>query len=204
MQCVDAAPAVFIAASTQDQIPPIGVHRTAVADASPCTALHEPDAGTSQATSDLHSPSAALPTPHTAQQQGSSGSAACNAQPSLPSLCYSCSHGGDVLCMELATGALVWSQHLPGRTAPGLCLHPHMLVWPLACTCWLPEATAMLWCACCHCVSPASSCASILICRRLLLCQSASCLRDHDSRDNVVASGWASSCANVTSSHLLI
>ena len=131
LECVDAAPAVFIAASAQDQMPPLRVHRTAVADASPCIALHEP--GTAQAKSDLHSTSAALATPHIAQQQAGSGSAECNApqaQPSLPSLCYSCSHGGDVLCMELATGALVWSQLLPGRTAPGLCLHPQMLVWP--------------------------------------------------------------------------
>ena len=132
LECVDAAPAVFIAASDHSHQPYLS--HAALDSPSGCTALHAADAGTSRsALASDHNPSAALTSPQTAQQQGSSGSAECNApqaQPSLPSLCYSCSHGGDVLCMELATGALVWSQLLPGRTAPGLCLHPQMLVWP--------------------------------------------------------------------------
>ena len=55
-----------------------------------------------------------------------------NRQPAPLSMCYACSHGGDVLCMDLPSGALVWERLLPGRTAPGLCLHPRLKVRPPA------------------------------------------------------------------------
>ena len=32
--------------------------------------------------------------------------------------------------MDLPSGALVWERLLPGRTAPGLCLHPRLKVGP--------------------------------------------------------------------------
>ena len=63
------------------------------------------------------------------------------------SLCWACSHGGDVVCLNALTGALVWQAGVQGRAAPGMLLHPSHKVrlrplWRFICA-----GTTQAWCA---------------------------------------------------------
>ena len=139
MECIDAAPAAFLAATFPTADPHAAAHRKLTHRDAAQPPLNLPNVSCPQSEPrSAHSLPDAGMTPDPCQQQTSMSPAAGvpqlpTGQPATLSTCYTCSHGGDVLCMDLPSGALVWERLLPGRTAPGLCLHPQLKAGPPAC-----------------------------------------------------------------------